>query len=312
MVNPAQVAVQAQDSIQLVARALDEFGNEIGGVVVTWSAEGGIGSIDQQGLFAAGTRAGFYAGSIRVAATQGDQVRETAVDVSVTPGPFSNLLLIPPEVTLDIGATRSFTLRVFDKFGNEIFDALTSWSIETGAGTVSADGVFIAGTKAGVFPGAVRVQAVKGTDRATVTADLSIRPGPLASINVGPLSPIVRRGDTVQLTATGLDRYGNEIPDLEFLWEGAEGLSVDQTGMVTTGGPLTPPAGLVGWWTGDGSARDAASGNNGVLEGGPSFSPGIVGQAFSFDRLDDRVIVPDASNLNIQVDPIIRTAVRLK
>src|SRR5689334_965312 len=45
----------------------------------------------------------------------------------------------------------------------------------------------------------------------------------------------------------------------------------------------TGAPGLVGWWPGDGNARDIAGTNNGNLQGGASAtSPGVVGSAFSF------------------------------
>ena len=136
-------------------------------------------------------------------------------------------------------------------------------------------------------------------------------PDPLATIDVQPFSPVMRSGGSVQLTATGLDRYGNEIPDLQFLWEGAEGLVVDGAGNVTTGGPLTPPPGLVGWWAGEGGAQDSAGGNDGALRGGVGFTSGIVGQAFSFDGEDDRVVVPATDNLNITGDITVHLWARL-
>ena len=188
---------------------------------------------------------------------------------------------------------------------------MTSWSIAAGAGTLNASGVVTAGTRAGTFPEAIRVEAIKGTDRATATADVSIMPDPLATIDVQPFSPVMRSGGSVQLTATGLDRYGNEIPDLQFLWEGAEGLVVDGAGNVTTGGPLTPPPGLVGWWAGEGGGQDSAGGNDGALSGGVGFTSGIVGQAFSFDGEDDRVVVPATDNLNITGDITVHLWARL-
>lgn len=121
----------------------------------------------------------------------------------------------------------------------------------------------------------------------------------------------MRSGGSMQLTATGLDRYGNEIPDLQFLWEGAEVLVVDGTGNVTTGGPRTPPPGLVGWWAGEDNAQDSAGGNDGALSGGVGFTSGIVGQAFSFDGVDDRVVVPPTDNLNITGDITVHLWARL-
>ncbi len=49
------------------------------------------------------------------------------------------------------------------------------------------------------------------------------------------------------------------------------------------------PAGLVGWWPGDGNANDILGDNSGTPFGGISFAPGKVGDAFSFDGIDDHV-----------------------
>ncbi len=53
--------------------------------------------------------------------------------------------------------------------------------------------------------------------------------------------------------------------------------------------PIAPAAGLVSWWTGDGSASDLIGTNHGTLVNGTTFAPGKVGQAFSFDGVDDVV-----------------------
>jgi hypothetical protein len=62
---------------------------------------------------------------------------------------------------------------------------------------------------------------------------------------------------------------------------------------------LPPTNGLVGWWPGDGSARDIIGTNNGVLMGGATANtPGFVGQAFHFDGTNGFVQVPNAPELN--------------
>jgi hypothetical protein len=58
------------------------------------------------------------------------------------------------------------------------------------------------------------------------------------------------------------------------------------------------PTGLVSWWPGDGNANDIVSGNNGVLHGGASFAPGLVGQAFLFDGINGCVLIPDSPSLD--------------
>lgn len=53
--------------------------------------------------------------------------------------------------------------------------------------------------------------------------------------------------------------------------------------------------GLIGWWPGEGSAKDLASKNDGVAEGGLDYPDGVVGKAFGFDGKDDSVAVPFSS-----------------
>jgi len=61
------------------------------------------------------------------------------------------------------------------------------------------------------------------------------------------------------------------------------------------------PAGLVGWWAGEGNANDNTGAHNGVLEGGVTFVPGEVGQAFSLDGTTAAVEVPASPSLNVGV-----------
>ncbi len=62
---------------------------------------------------------------------------------------------------------------------------------------------------------------------------------------------------------------------------------------------VQPPVGLVSWWPGDGNANDIAGTNHGTLESGATFALGRVGQAFSFDGVDDYVEVPHDASLDI-------------
>ncbi|MEY2527898.1 MAG: hypothetical protein QOE73_2669 [Verrucomicrobiota bacterium] len=71
-----------------------------------------------------------------------------------------------------------------------------------------------------------------------------------------------------------------------------------------------PPTGMVSWWPGDDNANDIQDGNDGTLQNGATFAPGKVGQAFSFDGVDDFVNVPDSPSLNQQtftIDAWIKT-----
>ncbi len=53
-----------------------------------------------------------------------------------------------------------------------------------------------------------------------------------------------------------------------------------------------PPSGMVSWWPGDGTANDIKGTNDGTLQNGATFAPGKVGQAFSFDGVNDAFVAP--------------------
>ena len=54
-----------------------------------------------------------------------------------------------------------------------------------------------------------------------------------------------------------------------------------------------PPAGLVSWWHGEGTADDSVGGASGTLYDGVTFAPGRVGQCFAFNGVSGGVNVPD-------------------
>jgi len=63
---------------------------------------------------------------------------------------------------------------------------------------------------------------------------------------------------------------------------------------------VAPPLGLVSWWDADSvsgnTAFDIQDGNDGTLVNGATTAPGFVGNAFSFDGVDDFISVPDSTN----------------
>ncbi len=66
---------------------------------------------------------------------------------------------------------------------------------------------------------------------------------------------------------------------------------------------VPPPAGMVAWWRGEGDAQDALGTMHGTLVNGTTFAPGMVGQAFDFDGVNDIVSLPnlDMNSLTVEM-----------
>src|SRR5207237_7898939 len=54
---------------------------------------------------------------------------------------------------------------------------------------------------------------------------------------------------------------------------------------------VSPPSGMVAWYPGDGNAHDIQDGHDGTLQGGVTFAPGEVEQAFNFGGVDGDVVI---------------------
>lgn len=57
---------------------------------------------------------------------------------------------------------------------------------------------------------------------------------------------------------------------------------------------IKPPLGLVSWWRGEGNTTDTAGHYDGMFISNSVFASGKVGQAFSFNGIDNLVVVPDS------------------
>ena len=229
-ITPSEVAVPADESFKFSAEGFDEFGNAIENVDFAWTASEDAGSIDSTGLFNAATTAGEYSNSVTV--NSDDGAHQASINVIVEPGPPISITLNPADLVLDIGASQEIILEATDEFGNEISNPLSSWKVAAEVGSIDGNGVVIAGTKAGVYPEGIRVDVVSGTTALSATVFLEVVAGPLASIDVLPAFPVVKKNETLSLKATGLDQYGNAIRHLAFLWN-SDNLSVDSTGKVS-------------------------------------------------------------------------------
>jgi hypothetical protein len=87
--------------------------------------------------------------------------------------------------------------------------------------------------------------------------------------------------------------FGNNLT----LWQ-----NVVPSQAITPPPSCTPPAsGIAAWWRAEGNVNDSINGNNGTINGGVSYGPGEVGQAFNFDGTTGYISIPASPSLNIGV-----------
>ena len=84
-IAPDSAAIGTEMSQQFVAAGADKFGNRIRGLKFSWRLETGGGTLGAGGLFTAGPEAGMYADTVKVTASQGNEVKVSTTSVSVEP-----------------------------------------------------------------------------------------------------------------------------------------------------------------------------------------------------------------------------------
>ena len=99
---------------------------------------------------------------------------------------------------------------------------------------MDSGGTFTAGTKAGGYETAVKVEVTQGTISRAATAKVTLDPGSLDHVFLGPAAPTVEVAQVQQFTATALDRFENPIPGLTYTFG-----SGDQAGRVDSQGKFS-------------------------------------------------------------------------
>ena len=147
------------------------------------------------------------------------------------PGVLASLTVSRNPDTLAVGARRQFTAVGTDANGTPV-GVKPTWSVAAGGGTVSAAGLFTAGTVPGTFSNSVKATVGSISDQATIT----VVAGPVATITVTPTSETVVVGATQQFVAVVRDGFGNVLT-VAPNWSVAAGGGTITSGGLFTAGP---------------------------------------------------------------------------
>jgi uncharacterized protein YjdB len=233
-VEPSSLQLKPGERSTLAARVLDEAGEELGGAEIRWSSDNpAIAFVDGSGQVTAANP-----GSTTVTATTatpGSANIEQSVTVEVLEAELVTVELMPTAVELTEGDDFELLALVRDEFGELAEDAPVDWtSSDDAIATVSDVGVVSA-----VAPGSATITAESGSGQAT--ADITVVPTAVATIELTPISASIETGATLALDARALAADSTELswPTITFTSSNDNTASVDATGTVSAHQPGT-------------------------------------------------------------------------
>lgn len=219
-------------TLRFTATVRDQDGSPIPDAEVGWSSSSpAVATIASDGTVTA-----IAGGSATITATSGPV--STTVSLVVNQA-VASVGVTPSVDTLKYGDVLSFSAVAFDGNGHAVVDAQVSWS-SSATHVVAIDeqtGVATAGAA-----GTATISASAAS--ATGTAEVTVLPRPVASVEISPAEGSIMEDETLQLNATARDVDGNVLTGRSVQWTSSAPsvATVSSTGLVTgvtTGGPAT-------------------------------------------------------------------------
>ncbi|MEP7326332.1 MAG: Ig-like domain-containing protein [Gemmatimonadota bacterium] len=225
MIQPAEAAVVANDTIRLTAVAYDSAGAEYRNVRVSWATSGGFfeGRVDSTGLVTGGSTGTINVG-VSVRPLAGGRPVVAVARVTVLPQPAARIEIEPRVERVYVGQTLPLTATVLAANGDRRYDSVAWRSDRPAVLSVNSDG-----SVTGRTAGRATLSARAGQASATRTIQVAINP--IRSLAITPASSAVRTGDVVRLSLVAKDAAGRGLSGVQPQWLLSPGTgSVDADG----------------------------------------------------------------------------------
>ena len=155
--------------------------------------------------------------------------------LAIIPGPTTQITITPASATLLINGQQQFTAVHTDDYGN-LTPGNVTWSANASAGAIDNAGLFTAGTALGLHGNAVTADL----GGATKSADVTINPGPPASLSVTPASiASAVAGTTADFTAVLKDSAQHVLTGYSVNWTVNHGAALQTAPNLSTALPAT-------------------------------------------------------------------------
>ncbi|HLE97957.1 MAG TPA: hypothetical protein VI997_11345 [Candidatus Thermoplasmatota archaeon] len=227
-VAPDPASVEFLATQQFTATCTDQYALSMTCPTLTWATDVSGSSVDASGLFTAGTTEG--TGS--VAAENGAVNDAAAVTVYRNAAVLTAIALAPATASVEFLDTQQFTAACTDQYALSMTCPSLAWATDVSGSSVSATGLFTAGTTVDAGVVTATSGGVVGTADVDVWRDAAV----LTDIVVAPDPASVEFLATQQFTATCEDQYGVTMSCPSLTWsQTVSDSSISGTGLFTAG-----------------------------------------------------------------------------
>ena len=221
---PSVIDLQVGRSESIVVQAVDEAGHMLDSPLVLFTALREGDTIDSTGLFKASTLASEEdIDLVSIEVELDGELIEATISGTIHPTILDELHVSSLPTSLAIGETYQLSVIATDRFGNELELEELIWSVsDPNIGSISIDGLFTAGTSAGVHTdaGITSRGELNGIEAVSI-APVTISSGIAMSIFLVPDNDSVPIAAGSPFVVIATDEHGNilEIAEEEFEYE---------------------------------------------------------------------------------------------
>lgn len=223
-VEPAQANLEAGQTLQLVASALDAQGRPVPNATIKWFGSNFQGSVDTSGVVTGGHIGVLTATA--VASVPGSRPTVARAVIHVVPKPAAAIVLTPAPATLLAGTRLTITGVAQSADGDQRDDPVTFASENPRVLASTPDGRIT-----GVAPGQAVLVARAG--KAVRRLAIRVLPNTVATLALVPASASVKSGDVVRFAVNARTAAGAAVPDVPVRWAiaGSRGVAqIDERG----------------------------------------------------------------------------------
>ncbi|MFW5853755.1 MAG: Ig-like domain-containing protein [Thermodesulfobacteriota bacterium] len=195
-ITPEKDQFEVGQEIDFQAVGYDQYDNQIS-IEAEWSLSGENAALEEDGVVKMESP-----GNAILFARYGEISQ--GHPFSIVPGRVAKITVEPQEADLKAGQSLSFDAEAFNAYGYPLTPSI-QWKTEGDIGAIAEDGTFLAET---VGEG----QVIAASGEVTASVPVQVAHGALSDITIDLEQTTFTAGEKVQLSAQGVDAYGNKFP----------------------------------------------------------------------------------------------------